>query len=81
MHQQGNSQFIGNLNLKYCCRVEQKLVNLLVSRIVGVDDKNYPKIFVHIYTENVPVNTHNLNMLDTITYVTYTNLSNCLEIY
>ena len=80
MYQQGDSKIIYNFNLFRTTGLNRNYLNLLESRIVSADDKKFPKIFLHILQlENVAASAHDLNVLDATADVTYTTLSNYLE--
>ena len=63
MRQKGDAQFIDILNNVRIAKLDQNVKKFLQSKLINKDDPRYPKHAIHIWAENSPANTHNLEML------------------
>ena len=64
MRQKGNDQFISLLNQVRTGTLDGYNENLLKSRFIERNDRDYPLETIHIYAENAPVAEHNISMLN-----------------
>ena len=63
MRQNNDKDFIDILNEIRVGNVDTSVKNLLCSRFISPNNRNYPSSALHIFAENSPVRKHNEKML------------------